>query len=335
MMNVEQISCELASDVPAFKKGGSMIADQNQITAPPSYAVIFRTHFWDDFAKRQFERLAARVTTGDIYVLVDETNGPVAGIQHDKVVRLTEQDLLDMGLLKAGTGNLLWFNGDYPLYYFMKDHGSYDYYIYLEYDVTLNVDVDPLVRRIAADKVDFIGLTKGEPVAEWAWLHTCQGVYPAKDIQYKLICMSFFSHRALEVLAARRLELSKQFRNSVISNWPFCEGFIATEMNRNGFVSAELAAYIDTTAYDTWPPFLENDLPIMTGNPVIHPVLDRERYIGSLLKYKVGLIGYVNINSLLHRKLRRLPPSFYLKTLARTFTQKAIRTLRSHRLLPG
>ncbi len=301
----------------------------------PRYAVIFRTHFWDDFAQRQFDRLLLQVSSGHVYILVDETNGVVEGIKHDRVVRLTEQNVLDMGLPRAGTGNLLWFNGDYPLYYFLKDHGSYSYYLQLEYDVVLNTDVDHLVSRAAADAVDFVGLTKGEPVHEWAWLHTTEGVYDPRGVRCKLICLSLFSHRALQALETRRLAMAEQLHDAIITTWPFCEGFIATEMEADGFISVELSDYTDTAAYDTWPPFVESDLPTMTGHPIIHPVLDQERYVGSLLKYKVGLIGYVNINSLLHRKLRRLPVRAYLTALCTSFAFKAVRTLRSHRLLPG
>jgi hypothetical protein len=312
-----------------------MAAENLEASLIPNYAIIFRTHFWDGYAQRQFDRLVSRVGAGHIYVLVDETNGPVAGIDHDRVVRLTEQDVLDMGLPRTGDGNLFWYNGDYPLYYFLKKHRSYAYYLQLEYDVVLNMDVDDLVRRAAADRVDFVGLTKGEPVHEWAWLHTCQGVYDPEDIQYKLICLSLFSRRALQALAARRLEMSERLRSAAITAWPFCEGFIATEMGRDDFVSVELTKYADTEAYDSWPPFVESDLPTMVGRPVIHPVLDRERYIGSLLKYKVGLIGYLNVNSLFHRKLRRLPVGAYFAAVATSFSQKAVRTMRSRHLLPG
>jgi len=304
---------------------------QGDLPVTPRYAVIFRTHFWDEFVQRQFDRLLSKVGAGDLYVLVDETNGPVAGIGHDRVVRLTENDVLAMGMARAGEGNLLWFNGDYPLYYFEQTQQSYDYYLQLEYDVVLNMDTDPLIRQAARDKADFVGLTKGEPVPEWAWLHTCRGVYPLEEIQYKLICLSVFSRRALLALGARRIEMAEQLRNSVITAWPFCEGFIATEMAKPGFVSVELTHYAETTAYDFWPPFVESDLPEMMGNPVIHPVLDRDRYIASLLKFKVGMAGYVNVNSLFHRKLRRLPAPEYFKAVGKSFSQKVVRTLRQRR----
>ena len=298
----------------------------------PKYAVIFRTHFWDAFAQRQLDRLLSRVGQGDVFVLVDESNGVVPGIKHDRVVRVTETDLIGMGLPRAGTGNLLWFNGDYPLYYFLKKHGKYDYYFQLEYDVALNTDVDRLVSQAAEDHVDFLGLTKGEPVAEWAWLDTCRGVYALEDIRYKLICVSLFSRRALETLFSRRLEMARRLQAEAIEAWPFCEGFIATEMRLGGFKSAELADYTDTSRYDTWPPYVESDLPVMTDRPVIHPVLDQERYLGSLLKYKHGLIGYLNINSLLHQKLRRLPVTSYVTALITTSISKALRNLRQHRI---
>jgi len=312
-----------------------MMAERAKGAEAPHYAVIFRTHFWDDFAQRQLDRLLSRVGTGHVFVLVDETNGRVEGINHDRVVRLTEQDVLDMGLPRAGAGNLLWFNGDYPLYYFLSRYGSYDYYLQLEYDVWLNTDVDDLVGHASAEGADFVGLTKGEPVHEWAWLFTCEGIYDPADIQYKLICLSLFSRRALQALAVRRLLMAGELRDSTIKNWPFCEGFIATEMGRGGFKSVELSHYIGTEAYDTWPPFVEHDLPVLADSPVVHPVLDQERYISSLLKYKVGLIGYMNVNSLFHRKLRRLPADAYVSTLVWSFSQKAIRTMRSRHLLPG
>ena len=69
----------------------------DQSNSGPRVAVIFRTHFWDAFAARQFQRLTQKVGGGDVYVLVDETNGPVEGIPHDKVVRMTETDVLALG----------------------------------------------------------------------------------------------------------------------------------------------------------------------------------------------------------------------------------------------
>ncbi len=295
----------------------------------PSCAVIFRTHFWDAFVARQFERLRRQVQHADIFVLVDETGGRVEGITHDRVVRLTEADVLASGLARRGEQNILWFNGDYPLYYFRLRHPHYEYYFQLEYDVLLNVDIDGLIARMAADHADFAGLTKGDAVPDWYWRNTCADAYAMEDVRWMLICCCFFSRQALERLYERRLALSRDLGDD--QAWPFCEAFIATEIALAGLKSVELSTYLDTSAYDHWPPYVEYDPQIMGHPGIVHPLLNQRRYTDSLLKYKVGLSGFLNPLSLYHRKLRRLPLKDYIRVLLSSFTVKARRTLGSLR----
>jgi hypothetical protein len=294
----------------------------------PRTAIMFRTHFWDDFAQRQFDRLLARAATADVFVLVDETTRPVV-VPHDKVVRVTAGELLGMGFADAGEGNLLWFNGDYPLYRFLQLHGDYEYYLQLEYDVVINTDIDALMAVVAADRIDYIGLTKGEATPDWPWLNTCTDAYAIGEIRHQLICLALFSGRALRHLWACRLALSAAYARGDIKAWPMCEGFIATELAKTDMVCRELSDYGDTACYDHWPPFLEADLGKLDAHRFVHPVLDDERYIASLLKYHVGLSGYLNPASLFHRKLRRLPPGRYVRALRESFASKAARTMRS------
>lgn len=290
-------------------------------------AILFRTHFWDDFAQRQFDRLKPTAEGHDLYVLVDETNGPVT-VPHDRVLRVTEAELVDMGLARAGTGNLLWFNGDYPLYRFIEMHGEYDYVLQLEYDVVTNFSLTDMIRQAASRGVDYVGLTKGEDTPHWPWVDTCADVYTLSEIRHQLICLSLFSRRALQLLWRRRLELSRAFTDGQISAWPMCEAFIATELEQAGMICRELSDYGDTSRYDHWPPYLEADIGQAKEKVFVHPVLDEERYVSSLLKYKIGLGGYLNPLSLYHRKLRRLRTSRYLSALAASFTAKSVRTLR-------
>lgn len=37
--------------------------------AANTYAVLFRTHFWDDYVERQYQRLRAQVGRGDVFIL--------------------------------------------------------------------------------------------------------------------------------------------------------------------------------------------------------------------------------------------------------------------------
>ena len=217
-------------------------------------AVIFRTHFWDGFAQRQFDRLLASAGSCDVFVLVDETARKVEGISHDRVVRVTESELLDMGLADAGHGNLLWFNGDYPIYRFQQLHPDYDYYLQLEYDVVINGGIAPFVAAAAAQGVDFVGLTKGEATPDWPWVDTCTDAYRLDEIAHQLICLALFSGRALRHLWQRRLDMSGAFARGEIRAWPMCEGFIATELAMAGMACRELSDFGDTALYDHWPP---------------------------------------------------------------------------------
>jgi len=290
-------------------------------------AVLFRTHFWDSFAQRQFDRLMARAAGTDVFVLVDETSGPVDGIPHDKIVRTNEAELLAMGFARAGEGNLLWFNGDYPLYRFAQLHPDYDQYLQLEYDVAINVDLAGLASRAWALGADFVGLTKGEPPEEWFWRETCAEAYDAASLRHQLICLSLFSSRALRYLCGRRLELSQAYAQGRLKAWPFCEGFIPTELALAGMTCVELDVFGDTGAYDHWPPYLEADLGATQDHAFVHPVLDPPRYVASLHKYRIGLAGYLNPASAFHRKLRRLPMRDYAAALTASFAAKAARTI--------
>ncbi len=299
------------------------------MTDGPRTAVIFRTHFWDGFAQRQFDRLLSVAEDTDVFVLVDETNGPVSGIPHARVVRVTEEGLLAMGFARAGEGNLLWFNGDYPLYRFQELHPDYDYYVQLEYDVLINQPIAELVGRLHAAKADFLGLTKGDTGERWFWRNTMAAAYAEAEVRNQLICLCVFSGAALRHLWQARLAQSADRQAGRLADWPFCEGFIPTELARAGFTLHELSDYGTTGAYDHWPPFLEADSPGLAREDFVHPVLDEPRYIASMHKYHIGLGGYLNPSSQFHRKLRRLPATRYVRVLAESFAGKARRNLKA------
>ncbi len=302
-------------------------AERDGMTQIPTYAVIFRIHFWDDFAQRQLERLTARVKHGRVYVLVDETHGRVDGIECDNILRLKEQDVLDMGLVRAGFGNLLWYNGDYPLYYFAEKCPGYQYYLQVEYDAVLNTDIDDLMARVAADGVHFVATENLGQAADWVWLSSCLDCYQPEEVRNKLICISIFSGQALQVLAERRIAQSERFQAEAEMAWPMCEGFVASEMERSGLRCADLSRYGSTDALRWWPPNLESELPEFAAKSFVHPILDRERYVGSIMKYTDGLAGFINPNSVLHQKLRKLPLSLHTQYTLSGLWKKSARKL--------
>ena len=82
------------------------VADRE--TAAVRYALVFRTHSWDDFVERQFDRVRLRARSADIFVLVDETRGKIPNIGADHVVSVTNGEILAAGLVLSGVAPLGW-----------------------------------------------------------------------------------------------------------------------------------------------------------------------------------------------------------------------------------
>jgi hypothetical protein len=281
----------------------------------PRYAVMLRTHFWDEFAARQYRRLAARIGHGDLYVLVDETSGPVR-VTEGRVVSHSQAGVKALGLADAGTGNMLWYNGDYPLYAFYNEQPDYDYYVMVEYDVAVHADLDAMVARAAREGIGFVGLTKGESVATWPHTASCVGAYAAEEVRKRLICFAVFSRDALRSLFEGRLRLSRAYAEGKLDRWPFCEGYIPTELAVRGFNLGELSEFGSTDLYDWAPAFAEEDLPSLQEHAFVHPVLDAGRYVQAMMKRNWRTVDVLDPRSDIMRRLRRVPLRAYGPPLA-------------------
>ena len=301
------------------------------------YAVMLRTHVWDDFVARQYDRLVAKTGDGQVFVLLDETNGRVE-VDRDNVVRYTQGDLLALGLAKAGPGNLLWYNGDYSLYVFLDRYPDFDYYIMVEYDVTVNVALDDVVAKARREGIGFIGLSKDvEPIPEWSFTETCLDAYSMEQVQKRLICLAVFSAAAARQLFDRRLELSRAHARGGMRRWPYCEAYIPTELGVSGFKMAELTEFGRADHYDWLPAIAENDINLLRDQAFVHPVLDSERYVAHTMKDTWPPESFFYPRSATRRRLTRVSPRFYGPVLARALRERIASAFRNHVLgrLPG
>jgi hypothetical protein len=295
------------------------------------YAVLMKIHFWDDFAQRRLQHLISKVSSGDVYVFVDETKGAVNGITHERTIRATEDSMAKLGVLLHPPGKIFWYNVDYPLYYFYLQNNFYDYYLMCEYDVVLNIDIDDFVSRAEKHRVDYVGFRLTEPT--WP-LHSCEGVYPDYfELHQSLNCVSLYSRRSVEFLLDRRRLLTRSYRAGEIMNWPNNEAFIPTEMKNNGFVVRELGDFGKTERYNWWPPSHEKDLPLLREQTFLHPVLDERRYAASCMQQS-DLRTYFLPSSRLRRLLSRCSPfssiPVFAAELARRMTPSLILELVRH-----
>ena len=280
-----------------------------------TFAVLFKIYFIDLFVIRQLERLRSVVGAGDLYVVVDETGGAITPIPHDKVIRMTEADMVRRGFVKGDPKlAMFWHSADYSLYPLIEDLPPYDYYVTVEYDAVINENLDTLVAAIGAQQIEFAGLRATQPVSSWEWTETCNTIYDPAVLRPYLNAIAFYSHRGVELLRERRLELSRRFRDGDITQFPMSEAFIATELELNGYRVGNLADFGDFSRYTWWPPTVEAELDELKDCTFIHPVLEGERCAEALLRFDklphLFLPGWV-----VPQRLARLRPRDYVPKL--------------------
>lgn len=286
------------------------------------YAVLLKVHYWDDFVERRLQHLLRKVGMGDVHIFVDETHGAVGEIAHDRVTRVTERDMERLGVLLHPAGRVLWYNADYPLYYFFAENNSYDYYLMCEYDTVFNINVDEFVRTAASDRVDYVGFPLAKSFSQWEWRITCDGVYPEPQMLYNwLNCISLHSRQSIEFLLDRRKIHTRRYKAGEIANWPYSEAFIPTEMKNNGFVVRELGEFGKVDKYNWWPPIHERDLPSLRDQAFLHPVLDERKYVASCVRYG-RLRSYFLRDSQLRRLLERSPLRYTFPSLITEFIRR-------------
>ena len=287
----------------------------------PRYALVFKTHAWDGFIARQFERYRSAIGAGDIYVCLDETNGQVGPIDAP-VLRFTQADLIAMGLAdRAERGSLIWWNTDYPAYLFYAKHPGYDYYVFCEYDTCIRRGIDPLVAEVAAASADFVALPTRTATGDWMWTPFHLGTYDQAALAGSLNCISIMSNRAIAMLYRRRIELTHLSEAGRVPFWPINEVFLATEIRRAGMKAMSLEDFGNADGYEWYPPHLESDLDADRTHVFLHPVLDTPRYMASLLKFS-PLPGYFHPRARLGRALRRFPE--YRRRLPRAFVARVL-----------
>ena len=291
----------------------------------PRCAVVFKTYAWDEFIERQARRLEQAAGSLDFYISVDETGGSVGPIPFDRVIRFTCADLAAAGLpMRYGVGGVLWWNPDYAHYQFLEQQPDYDYYLFVEYDCVVRCELEQFVSRAASQGADLIAQPISVPIEKWHWMPYQCNAYRFNEIKLALLNVCFLSARGLRLLHQRRLSMNPRSSNNA---WPSAEVFVPTEIAREGMTWIPLAECGDVSQYEWFPPTLEEDLMEVTGDAFLHPVLDRKRYISSMLHH-VGCLEPGELD----RVLARFKREEYAKLLWSSARQRAVRRVQ-HRLI--
>ena len=251
----------------------------------PTYATVLTTDTWDGFVERQFDRTQANVRSGDMFVIANETAGPVKVPDRCRPLSISEETIRGLGLQILYDRTLFCHNLDYFYIHFYRKNPRYDYYVFLDYPVFIDTDVDALIQRAGQNGIGLIAQPLDVPLSTWVYSKPHASVYPPASLKGTLLPMVVLSNAALAHLTRRRFELSQRYTRHGDFFWPFCEAFVPTELHMAGFKAAALSEYGSVELFSWWPPTLDSTLKADRPEGFIHPLLDRPRYIKTLLQH--------------------------------------------------
>jgi hypothetical protein len=260
------------------------------MTELPPFAILFKTHFWDDFVLRQLHRLQEQAWPGHIFLVLDETKAPIDAIEYPRVLRLTEQMSADAGYRWEPRGNLFWYNTDYQLYHFIDRHPSYRYIVTCEYDCVVNIPLSRIVETMVEHDLGFVGERIRPTPSEWYWAEFARPYYPeGTDIVGRLLCFAAFSRDFALQLQATRRDHTRRFLAGELGDpagpvpWPNNEAIVGLEIARLNVPERPLSVFGNVARYDWAPPYPESDLARLSDSAVIHPVLDGRGQMRSMV----------------------------------------------------
>jgi hypothetical protein len=296
-----------------------------------TYAAVMTTGTWDPFVAKQFDRARVNVKSGDMFVLANETDGPLAIPQAYHPQSISEAMVRDFGLPILYDETLFCHNLDYFYIIFYRNNPAYEYYVFFDFPVFIDTDVDALIAWAAHDEVALVAQPLDVPLADWAYTKPHASVYPPSALQGTLLPMVILSNAALAHLMRQRLALSARYAQQPDFFWPFCEAFVPTELKLAGFKAAPLSDYGAVERFSWRPPILEGTLSDRRAPGFVHPLLDRPRYVAAMLQHTTSrdLFG----KAIWTRLSQRLPLTAYIGPLLAAMASR-LRQLVLKRLLP-
>jgi hypothetical protein len=304
----------------------------------PRVAVLVRTHVVNDKVNDLISVLSDSACF-DLFVCADCTN---AELVFDAVPVLRHRaDDADKLLLPTNNSRLLWYCGDYALYFSYVEIPDYDYYVLIEYDVDLpdrsSLLIEGLINRLdfsGPAPLDFVGCVCWQGGFENGWGRTVMGTYP--EAHLSLFPFVVLSRPAIEyLLAERRAERNARLPSGRLM---FCEAFVPSALNAGGFRRADLNQLIPR-AYERSTfriPAADDQGPMLLGHHhadlarttrLIHPVYDERNFVDYHLKVARRAKDASSLAALLAVG-SRLP----LSERARSLINRAIQDLSASRL---
>ena len=243
------------------------------------YVAAFRTYTWDEGARELARRFFAATKGARQVVLADESRGAL-GIAGYEVLSHTDQTE-DLGLPVVPAQGSLWFNVDYGLYILRARLPDFDYYMTSESDLAVNLDLSPIMFKVAHRQIDMVAHEIIPSTSDWHWhkngLETFE--IPWRSLLFFMIA----SAQAVDTLWTARRQQGLAYRAGSMSSWPFCEPFVPSILKAAGMRFADIAEFAETKHLRFRPRLALHDARANVPGSLAHSVLATPAYLRSVI----------------------------------------------------
>lgn len=220
--------------------------------------IFMRAHFLEWYVLIEYNKLLRSMNKGDECILFFDNTKNIIECDDDSPIKIINFSGLDAKCLlysdklhkeshlplytddknNQDSGNLLWFNGDYPFYYVRNYFPNFDYYWCTEYDVFCNGDsYKPFFKQYEKDDSDFLSVDYKPVELDKNTYYNSEWVYKKEEHYQCFFPVIRLSSKAVDHLYKTRMEQSIIFNqlNDNINRWIYCETFVSTELTKSGF----------------------------------------------------------------------------------------------------
>ena len=246
----------------------------------PRVAVLFRTYYWDDATYRAALAVFGQSAGLEFFILANETDCGPLDVRPFRKIGHDVAHLERLGLPCVAPDGVppLWWNCDYGLYDAALRLPEYDYFLMIEADVAVNLELRPLIDRAIAAGLHCLTPHGIQPIADW-WEYGASCVdLPYAQRGWAPLSTVFISVPAVRYLLAERQRLGRLHADGRMSAWPISEGFLGSALLASGHSEAPLSRFVDMTQYRSVATYLDSDPRARIAGSLCHSVLPPERY---------------------------------------------------------
>ena len=241
------------------------------------FLTVFRTYSWDECIGEMARKARDYSQGGDFIVSADFSRGSFPTSDFECIGH-TETEISEFGLPIVPKDRALWHNWDYicPIILSWKKE-KYDYYVVTESDVAVNLPISLLCQKMQEENIDLIVDFIHKPTPEWIWYKDALTV--SDNPLGCLLCVSIFSHKALELITNQRLKMAADYADGTRTIWPFCETVVPATIRDAGLKIADLKDFANLSHFHFGEKYSEHNPVVNEPGGFVHSVISGKKII--------------------------------------------------------